>query len=261
MFNIRMIQAVSLTALLSFPAVAQDQVFQENQIQEREVIDPFLQENQVNTLSLEDLADPMFGQMPSNDGNFDPAFQEENEPPFESSDDTNIAQDSVIDEGVFQDDRPFDELTPEEQDRLLGNEPPQGGYAPETSDGLDNIESQPLDNAAISDEPPADYEAPEGRMVDGASAILRGLDTLNGTVRDFTIAVGQTLEFERLRVTLFACRYPEGDIDGDAYAFLKIRDKRETNDRFSGWMLASSPALSSLDHPRYDIWVLSCKTS
>ena len=27
---------------------------------------------------------------------------------------------------------------------------------------------------------------------------------------------------------------------------------------FSGWMLASSPALSALDHPRYDVWVLSC---
>ncbi|MGB0800115.1 MAG: DUF2155 domain-containing protein, partial [Planktomarina sp.] len=28
-----------------------------------------------------------------------------------------------------------------------------------------------------------------------------------------------------------------------------------------GWMVASSPALNALEHPRYDIWVLRCKTS
>ena len=27
---------------------------------------------------------------------------------------------------------------------------------------------------------------------------------------------------------------------------------------FSGWMFASIPALSALDHPVYDIWVLDC---
>ena len=231
----------SFVALLTLPAYAQDQVFQENTIEEQEVIDPFLQERQIETLSLEDLADPTFGQLLSDDGEF-------------------AAQEGTSDTGIFQDDRPFDELTPEEQDRILGNEPPQGGYTPETSDGIEDIQSEPLDNAALTDQPPADYEPPSGQMAEGASAILRGLDTLNGTVRDFTIAVGETLEFERLHVTLYACRYPEGDIEGDAYAFLKIRDKRESKDRFSGWMLASSPALSALDHPRYDIWVLNCKT-
>ena len=38
----------------------------------------------------------------------------------------------------------------------------------------------------------------------------------------------------------------------------RIRDVRETAPRFSGWMFASSPALSALDHPRYDVWVVSC---
>ncbi len=29
---------------------------------------------------------------------------------------------------------------------------------------------------------------------------------------------------------------------------------------FSGWMFASSPALSAMQHPVYDIWVIDCKT-
>ena len=39
----------------------------------------------------------------------------------------------------------------------------------------------------------------------------------------------------------------------------EIRDIREEEARFYGWMFASSPALSALDHPRYDIWVLKCR--
>ncbi|HBK91552.1 MAG TPA: hypothetical protein DDZ68_07785 [Parvularcula sp.] len=33
-----------------------------------------------------------------------------------------------------------------------------------------------------------------------------------------------------------------------------------SNTVFSGWMFASSPALSALQHPVYDVWVIDCKT-
>lgn len=87
---------------------------------------------------------------------------------------------------------------------------------------------------------------------------LRGLDTLNGIARDLDMRVGETARFGNLEITAEACRVPETDPKGDAYAFLRIRDLRETEPRFSGWMFASSPALSALDHPRYDIWVQGC---
>ncbi|MEX0970880.1 MAG: DUF2155 domain-containing protein [Paracoccaceae bacterium] len=90
------------------------------------------------------------------------------------------------------------------------------------------------------------------------AAVLRGLDTITGTVGNFQISVGETLQFERLSITLEACRYPQGDIDRDAFALLSIQDIREDTARFHGWMVASSPALVALDHPRYDIWVISC---
>ena len=32
----------------------------------------------------------------------------------------------------------------------------------------------------------------------------------------------------------------------------------ELSQVFSGWMFASSPALNPLEHPVYDVWVLSC---
>ncbi|MEO0913879.1 MAG: DUF2155 domain-containing protein, partial [Pseudomonadota bacterium] len=126
------------------------------------------------------------------------------------------------------------------------------------SDGTPNTEEGVVPEEGILS-PPSDFQ--ELRLVDAPRARLRGLDTLNNTVDDFMIGVGETLIFKRLEVTLEACRYPEGAISDSAYAFLQIRDRREADPRFKGWMLSESPALSALDHPRYDIWVLSCSTS
>lgn len=94
-----------------------------------------------------------------------------------------------------------------------------------------------------------------------ANVLLRGLDTLNGTAQDIPVRVGDTIRFGHLEIKVEACRVPSDDPSSDAYAFLKIRDIREEVMRFSGWMFASSPALSALDHQRYDVWVLSCNNS
>ena len=87
---------------------------------------------------------------------------------------------------------------------------------------------------------------------------LRGLDALAGRAVDIEVPVGEVVRFGRLEILAEACRVPRDNPAADAYAFLKIRDVRETSPRFSGWMFASSPALSALDHPRYDVWVTSC---
>jgi hypothetical protein len=92
------------------------------------------------------------------------------------------------------------------------------------------------------------------------SVTLRGLDTLNGETRDMTLAPGETARFGQLEIVVETCRVPREAPGTDAYAFLRITDLRESQPRFSGWMFASSPALSALDHPRYDVWVLSCSS-
>lgn len=90
---------------------------------------------------------------------------------------------------------------------------------------------------------------------------LRALDNLNGTAQDIYLRVGDTVTYGQLEIRSEACRVPRDDRKGDAEAFLRIRDVREQAPRFSGWMFASSPALSALDHPRYDVWVVSCSMS
>jgi hypothetical protein len=99
---------------------------------------------------------------------------------------------------------------------------------------------------------------PGGRQAVGM-VYLRGLDTLNGIAQDIDLVVGESTRFGHLEITAEACRLSAED-GGDATALLRIRDIRETELRFAGWMFASSPALSALDHPRYDVWVLSCSS-
>ncbi len=98
----------------------------------------------------------------------------------------------------------------------------------------------------------------EQETLQATTILLRGLDALNGTARDIPLRVGEVVRFGHLEIAVDACRVPKSDPDSDAYAFVRIRDIREETPRFSGWMFASSPALSALDHPRYDVWVESC---
>lgn len=89
-------------------------------------------------------------------------------------------------------------------------------------------------------------------------ATLRFLDRLTSWAGDVDLASGQTAQFGNLAVRLDDCRYPAANPASDSMAHLTIIETTTEISLFSGWMLASSPALSALDHPRYDVWVLSC---
>ncbi|MDJ0994538.1 MAG: DUF2155 domain-containing protein [Dinoroseobacter sp.] len=90
------------------------------------------------------------------------------------------------------------------------------------------------------------------------AGILRVLDKTTGRVEELELAVGDMSVSGRLELALHECRYPEENPASDAFARVTIRDPRMDEILFQGWMLASSPALMALDHPRYDVWVTGC---
>ncbi|MEL6682993.1 MAG: DUF2155 domain-containing protein [Pseudomonadota bacterium] len=90
---------------------------------------------------------------------------------------------------------------------------------------------------------------------------LRVLDKLTGAVTDMSLQSGETQRLGFLSVTLKQCRYPSTNPSGDAYVEIYVTYRDDPNPLFNGWMLASSPALEAMDHPRYDIWALRCITS
>ena len=92
------------------------------------------------------------------------------------------------------------------------------------------------------------------------TAFLRGLDKMAGKSSDLEININNDVIFGSLKIKLNECRYPSNNPTGDGFAHLKIDNLLSGNREFQGWMVASSPALMSLDNPRYDIWLIKCKT-
>ena len=99
------------------------------------------------------------------------------------------------------------------------------------------------------------------QMVNRPAAKLQGLDKITARTSTFTIAVGETKLFGSLRVTLRSCKENPPIEPPEAAAFLEVIENKpgeQAEPVFSGWMFASSPALSAMEHPVYDVWVLSC---
>ena len=96
-----------------------------------------------------------------------------------------------------------------------------------------------------------------------AGARMRQLDKMTGRTQTFEVVAGAEEMVDRLRVRLDACRSPEDNAQHGTLAFVQIWDTKRADEApvFSGWMFAESPALSAMDHPRYDVWVISCTTS
>lgn len=92
-------------------------------------------------------------------------------------------------------------------------------------------------------------------------AMLRALDKVSGHTDDITLKVGEIKVFGKLAIALSDCRFPSDDPSSNAFAHLTITDLTAQVVDFDGWMIAANPALSALDHPRYDVWVLRCTTS
>jgi hypothetical protein len=92
-------------------------------------------------------------------------------------------------------------------------------------------------------------------------AKLQGLDKITARVSTIEAPVGQPVAFGALEITVRACdkRPPEEPPESAAYVEIVERKvNEEPKTVFSGWMFASSPAVSALEHPVYDIWVLDC---
>lgn len=105
--------------------------------------------------------------------------------------------------------------------------------------------------------------------IPGSAIMVRALDKVTAQTQDYTVQIGDTLKFGSLSIDAVHCEKRPPEELPETFAFLKIRDAvldgngQETEEAetvFSGWMFASRPALSALDHGVYDVWVIGCET-
>ena len=94
------------------------------------------------------------------------------------------------------------------------------------------------------------------------TAVLQGLDKVTARVSTLSVAIGDTVRFGTLEIVVRHCDKRPPEEAPESSAFLDIWQARPGEvsvSLFRGWMFASSPALSALEHSVYDIWVLDCE--
>lgn len=121
-------------------------------------------------------------------------------------------------------------------------------------------------------------EAPETRVDTPAAparrqrrrvAIVEAIDKITAESMRFEVEVGgRPVRFQRTLIfTARACEVSAPDEQvSDAVAYLEVSLQprgviqiSEPRQIFRGWMFASSPAVSGLQHPIYDAWIVGCK--
>jgi hypothetical protein len=96
------------------------------------------------------------------------------------------------------------------------------------------------------------------------TAQLQALDKSTARVMTIPAPVGQPVRFGSLEIVVRTCRKRPPEEEPESGAFLdvwELRPGQAATEIFRGWMFASSPALSAMEHPVYDIWVLDCVNS
>jgi hypothetical protein len=96
-------------------------------------------------------------------------------------------------------------------------------------------------------------------------ALLQGLDKITARVSKFEAPVDARVRFGTLSIRVRDCEKSPPEETPESAAFVEIDETRPGEDRarrvFSGWMFASSPALSALEHPVYDVNLLDCRAA
>ena len=105
----------------------------------------------------------------------------------------------------------------------------------------------------------------EADWIDGRTATIQALDKITARISTLRVPIDEPVDFGTLSVTVRRCAYHPPEEPPEDAAFLEIVDNGHDPSKpprpvFTGWMFASSPAISAMEHPVYDLTLLSCKS-
>lgn len=98
-------------------------------------------------------------------------------------------------------------------------------------------------------------------------AEFSGLDKISTRISSFDVTVGKSARFGALEVLVRSCDKTPPEDPPRTAAYVEIFQVNEQTNQvdqqaiFKGWMFAESPGLNGLEHPVYDVWLNTCKTS
>ena len=148
---------------------------------------------------------------------------------------------------------------------------PAGGYAFDAIRAAPPSAGEPAPQQQVPPSPALPEQGPpnlpalptdSGPWIPENVAVLQGLDKVTARVSSFDAPLDKPVHFGTLEIIPHACFKRPPEEPPENAAFLEIREIKPGEapvELFTGWMFSTSPALSSLEHPVYDIWVVDCK--
>ena len=86
------------------------------------------------------------------------------------------------------------------------------------------------------------------------------LDKISNQLFEKTISVNGSDDIETLNIEVYACFTQPPDEIAEDYVLINVIDNFKNIDKsiYRGWMISSSPEVTPLEHPIYDLWLLGC---
>ncbi len=92
-------------------------------------------------------------------------------------------------------------------------------------------------------------------------ARMQAMDKITGMVRVIDVPVNSEVKYGSFSIVVRACKTRPPEETPENFAFVDVVDNYKSENPvniFRGWMISSSPSLNPVEHPIYDIWLLSC---
>ncbi len=92
------------------------------------------------------------------------------------------------------------------------------------------------------------------------SATLKLLDKTSNKVLEKNVKVNSTISLGSLDIKIYSCYSSPPDEVPENYILLEVIDKLNDEKEYiyRGWMISSSPDITPLEHPIYDLWLVGC---
>lgn len=102
------------------------------------------------------------------------------------------------------------------------------------------------------------------QRIENNMAVFSALNKITARIKTIEVPINQTFEFGALSVTPRACYSRPPTEPPKTTAFVEVQERQidgKLKPIFGGWMFANNPGLHGIEHPVYDVWLTTCKTS
>ena len=90
------------------------------------------------------------------------------------------------------------------------------------------------------------------------TAVIQVMNKAAGKAQTLNIPVEQSAQFEKLNITVRACKQSDPYKAENCYAFIEITANNDTK-IFSNWMNRNNPGKNPVQNPDYDAWLVRCE--